>query len=647
MRLRPQLLALLVFPAALCAQEQPAYPLDPLSRQEIVGTMATLTMNQKLHPASRIETITLHEPAKDDVLAWTGAGPVAPRTASVMLYDWSTGVTSTGIVDPHRHQILSWTDQPPADPLIFGIAIARATEVARGDSHFRAAMARRGYTDLSRIRVEPSVSPPYRLPMRDGDRTAVAGVFDRDALDMGRSRGLFDVTVWEDLTRGTVDSLRDDGTGSTATHTAGPASTRVGTPDPEARTPAIATRRIMIHGTAVRWGRWRLRVGVDPRRGLELYNVGFADGGRVRPILYRASLSEMIAPYGDPAFISWFPMDEGDVGLGAYGMTSMVPGEDAPAGAAFLSAVFADDRGKAVELPRAAAVFEREGDVQWRHGNGARRARELVVRGVCTADNYDYVFDWVFREDGSIRVQVAPTGIINAYAMDTVRDSSTMPTMDAISRHRVGTQTVGPIHQHFFSYRLDFDIDRPDHNRVVEMRPRALPLGADNPDGEWFGVRARPIRTEQDALDDSGAMSPRWWMVISTRDTNALGQPTGYALIPGENIRPYPSPQSAPRRRAPFVAHELWVTPYHPDEMYAAGEVPSGDTSAQGLARWTAANRPVEDGDVVLWYTLGMTHLPRTEDWPVMPTYPIGFRLVPAGFFSHDPALDSTVVSGP
>jgi primary-amine oxidase len=85
-----------------------------------------------------------------------------------------------------------------------------------------------------------------------------------------------------------------------------------------------------MHGTAIQWGRWRLRAAVDPRRGLELYDVGFLDQGRVRSILYRASISEMIAPYGGPAFGSWYPMDEGDVGLGAYGMTSAVPGEDAP-----------------------------------------------------------------------------------------------------------------------------------------------------------------------------------------------------------------------------------------------------------------------------------------------------------------------------
>ena len=124
-----------------------------------------------------------------------------------------------------------------------------------------------------------------------------------------------------------------------------------------------------------------------------------------------------------------------------------------------------------------------------------------------------------------------------------------------------------------------------------------------------------------------------------------ITRPSASAIYP----MPLSSPTSAPRRTAGFVSHEMWVTPYAPDEMYAAGEAPRRDTSAKGLPQWTAANRPVDDRDVVLWYTLGITHFPRTEDWPVMPAYTVGFRLVPSGFFSHDPALDtaSTAVRAP
>src|SRR3712207_8459874 len=47
------------------------------------------------------------------------------------------------------------------------------------------------------------------------------------------------------------------------------------------------------------------RSGFTPREGLVLYTVGYEDGGKVRPVLYRASLSEMVVPYGDPRPGQW------------------------------------------------------------------------------------------------------------------------------------------------------------------------------------------------------------------------------------------------------------------------------------------------------------------------------------------------------
>jgi primary-amine oxidase len=42
----------------------------------------------------------------------------------------------------------------------------------------------------------------------------------------------------------------------------------------------------------------------------------------------------------------------------------------------------------------------------------------------------------------------------------------------------------------------------------------------------------------------------------------------------------------------------------------------------------------------VLWYSLGVTHIPRPEDWPVMPVHKAGFKLMPNGFFARNPAMD-------
>jgi primary-amine oxidase len=93
-------------------------------------------------------------------------------------------------------------------------------------------------------------------------------------------------------------------------------------------------------------------------------------------------------------------------------------------------------------------------------------------------------------------------------------------------------------------------------------------------------------------------------------------------------------------RRAAFIAKHLWVTPYAPAERYPAGDYPFQHAGGAGLPEWTAADRELADTDVVLWYVFGSHHVPRPEDWPVMPVERYGFALKPLGFFDRSPALD-------
>jgi primary-amine oxidase len=94
------------------------------------------------------------------------------------------------------------------------------------------------------------------------------------------------------------------------------------------------------------------------------------------------------------------------------------------------------------------------------------------------------------------------------------------------------------------------------------------------------------------------------------------------------------------RRRAAFATANLWVTPWAPGEDRAAGDYPNQHDGNDGLPRFVTQDRPVADADVVMWHTYGLTHVARPEDWPVMPTEPVGFSLVPFGFFDRNPALD-------
>ena len=93
-------------------------------------------------------------------------------------------------------------------------------------------------------------------------------------------------------------------------------------------------------------------------------------------------------------------------------------------------------------------------------------------------------------------------------------------------------------------------------------------------------------------------------------------------------------------RRAQVLGHTLWVTPFHPDERWPCGEFVNQSAEDEGLPVWTAAERSIDNTDVVLWYTFGIHHVPRVEDWPIMPGDTVSFWLKPTGFFYHNPSLD-------
>ena len=119
-----------------------------------------------------------------------------------------------------------------------------------------------------------------------------------------------------------------------------------------------------------------------------------------------------------------------------------------------------------------------------------------------------------------------------------------------------------------------------------------------------------------------------------------MGQPVAYRLCPGENTLPYAQPGSSLLARAAFLTRNLWVTPFDAHERFPAGEYPNQNPGGDGLPKWTAADRDIADRDLVVWYTFGQTHIPRLEDWPVMPVASVGFMLRPDGFFDRNPTLD-------
>lgn len=628
-------------PAAHAKTPARVHPLDPLTKPEISTVVTVLRNTGKITSDTRFAQIYLKEPEKGQVLADIAAGH-ARRAGFALLYNWATGVASEAVVDLERRTLVSWKDLPPDDPPLRNIIVARVDEIVRADGRWFAAAQKRGLKDPAEVEILPEVRELRKLEQRNGDRFVGAFFFLRN--DTSAVPIILGLDVEVNLTKGQVSKFEDAPQTPPASVVGGATGSRGST---EGRTSKLKKLQIAqpqgvsfeIDGTEVRWDHWRLHYGVHPRRGLELFDIAFEDGGRWRPVLYRASVSEMIAPYGDPSFGTWYPQDEGDYGLASYSRTSAVREADAPTNAVFASAVVSDDRGRPIEIPRAVAIYERDAGLLWRHASQARRARQLVLSSYATIDNYDYAFNWIFGQDGSIEVQVLLTGMMNVRNTPQQKDQGAADWDHPMFGHLVANGVDAPNHQHFFCFRLDFDIDGPQDNSVLELNTESVPQGENNPGGEWFSMTEHPLRTEQEAQRNLNLATNRMWKIVNKKATNALGQLTGYMLVPGENSPPFQAPDSDARLKAGFIGAHLWVTAYSPDEMFASGDYPNLGRKQEGLPAWTKANRPLDGQDIVVWYTLGMTHIPRTEDWPVMPAHPTGFRLLPSNFFSHNPAL--------
>jgi len=162
-----------------------------------------------------------------------------------------------------------------------------------------------------------------------------------------------------------------------------------------------------------------------------------------------------------------------------------------------------------------------------------------------------------------------------------------------------------------------------------------------NPWGNAFVAKPTLLDLESKAQRVVNESTQRYWSITNSRSINPITKrPVAWNLYPRGGALLYARPGSWINKRAPFATKSLWVTPYNPAENYAAGDYPNQSPGGDGLAKWTKQDRHLDNTDIVLWHTFGVIHIPRPEDFPVMPVESTGFKLKPFGFFIENPAID-------
>jgi primary-amine oxidase len=174
---------------------------------------------------------------------------------------------------------------------------------------------------------------------------------------------------------------------------------------------------------------------------------------------------------------------------------------------------------------------------------------------------------------------------------------------------------------------------------VVEVDAVGRPIGPGNEYGNAIVAQKTVIDNEREARRSCNTATARTWKVMNPNVRNRFGDPVAYKLVPFAGPLLLAAEESDLARRAEFARTHLWVTRYAPRELHAAGDYPNQNPGA-GIGEWVKQERDLVDTDVVLWHTFGTSHLPRPEDWPIMPCEYVGFSLKPAGFFDRNPSLD-------
>ena len=617
------------------------HPLDQISAEEINKAVDLCRSYKDFDKNALFVNISLIEPKKDFIRSYE-EGKDFPRNLKIRGIDSNSDGGFVAIVDMEANEVASLERVSKEAQVTYGMTeVFMAQELTKANEDYQEALKKRGITDLDLVQIDPwPAGGIVHESIKSGHRALKTISFLKEnEIDNAYAKPITGVISHVDLTLQEVTHVEDHGV--------------VEMPKAHGRYDADSQTELREHpkkiditqpegpgfnveSNLLSWEGWQVRVSVSPDEGPVLHQLSL-DG---RPILHRVSLSDMVVPYGtaDPMH-SWKAVHDGtEYGFGTL-VNSLTLGCDCLGEIHYLDANMLMFDGSVNTIENAICIHEEDYGIQWKHtdmnmlgANEVRRSRRLVISSIATIGNYDYGLFWYLYLDGTIQCEVKLTGIVGISAYDENRHREDQD-------FRITDELVSPLHQHLFCVRLDWDLEG-GRNQLFESNVEALPVSDENPDGMQLRAVSTHLKKESEAKRDVSPSSSRVWKVINANKTNSFGVPVGYKLLPGNTPVLLAHPDSPPGKRASFSKHNLWATPFHENEQAAGGEFSVMHSGEGGLDDITASDRDISECDLVTWHTFGVTHVPRPEDWPVMPVEYCGFHLIPVGFFDKNPTIN-------
>ncbi|KAF2456822.1 copper amine oxidase [Lineolata rhizophorae] len=633
----------------------PPHPLDPLSEAEIEAAVAIV---RKEYANLHFNAVALWEPRKTDMFAWLADPKNAPRphrVADVVAIGKGSKVFD-GVVDLTEGKIVSWKITQGVQPLITMEDLQIVEGIVRRDPKV---IEQCGIIGIPPEDMDKVYCDPWTIGYDERFGTSIrlqqALMYYRPHIDDCQYTypldfcPVFNADTHEVIhidvpkVRRPVSKAPPNNYHAAAIEAEGGFRNDlkpINITQPEGVS-------FKMDGRVLSWQNWKVHIGFNYREGIVLNNITFNDKGTERPVFWRLSLAEMVVPYGNPEHPHQrkHAFDLGEYG-GGYMTNSLSLGCDCKGAIHYMDAAFVNRAGAAETIKNAICIHEEDAGILFKHSDfrdnscTVTRARKLIVSHIFTAANYEYCVYWIFHQDGTIQLEIKLTGILNTYAMNEGEDT-----------HGWGTEVYPGVnahnHQHLFCLRVDPNIDGPNNTvfQVDAARGPGEVGSAENKYGNAFYAAKKKLSTAGEGMCDYNGETSRTWEMANTNKINPYSKkPVTYKLVSREVPTLLPKEGGLVWKRAGFARHAVHVTKYSDDQIHPAGRhVPqtSGEPS-QGLPMWIAQNpsASIDNTDVVLWHTFGITHFPSPEDFPVMPAEPMTLLLRPRNFFTKNPCLD-------
>ncbi|KAI7803320.1 retina-specific copper amine oxidase [Triplophysa rosa] len=400
-------------------------------------------------------------------------------------------------------------------------------------------------------------------------------------------------------------------------------------------------KRFSVRNNEVVYLKWSFAFGLSSLTGMRVFDIRFK-GERVA---YELSVQEAMSVYGSltPGMMLTKFLDS-SIGIGRFAH-ELVRGIDCPHHATYVDTYRYIDRNVTLRSRNSICVFEHDmGRPLRRHfsdffhnGFGGMANSALIFRTITAIGNYDYIWDFIFYQSGSVEARVHATGYISSsYKIDGSLEYG----------HQVAENVLGNIHTHFINFKVDLDIlgvKNVFQTKDMVFKEVALPWMPSHK-AKIPQLVEHQIMTEKEAAMKYNTKTPRYLHIASNR-TNRWGHQRSYRLqvfsFAGDHL-----PESEPEEKSMSWARYKVAITKHKDEEQTSSSLYSQNymwAPFVDFSKYIEDNESINNEDLVAWVTVGFLHIPHAEDIPNTVTVGNGGGVIlrPHNYFDEDPSINS------